>query len=219
MDKPLQLTPRNLIAVLVLAGLAWLLVQIHNIILLIFVALLIALVLEPAVLWLVKRKVLRGLAVVLTIVTILAVIIGLFTFSLTPIVTQTTLFISQFPKLLGSLVGSVSIDAAISNIGNAVVSQVAATSDSLIKITLGAFEVVLTIMSVLFFTAYILIDMENLKALFLSLFKKDQQRQAAEKALKDVQVQLGGWLRGQIILMLVIFSNPLRVAISSPILR
>ena len=41
MDKPLQLTPRNLIAVLVLAGLAWLLVQIHNIILLIFVALLI----------------------------------------------------------------------------------------------------------------------------------------------------------------------------------
>jgi len=129
---------------------------------------------------------------------------GLLTFSLTPIVNQTTQFISQFPKLLKSVVGSVSIDTAISNIGNAVVSQVASTSDSIIKITLAGFEAVLTAMSVLFFTAYILIDMENLRRLFLGLFKREDQNKMVAGVLEEIQLRLGGWLRGQIVLMLVI---------------
>ena len=204
MDKPITLTPNNLIIGLSVVALAWLLVQVETIIILLFVSLLLALVLEPAVIWQTKRKVPRSIAVILTMLSIVLVVGGLLTFSLTPIVNQTTQFISQFPKLLKSVVGSVSIDTAISNIGNAVVSQVASTSDSIIKITLAGFEAVLTAMSVLFFTAYILIDMENLRRLFLGLFKREDQNKMVAGVLEEIQLRLGGWLRGQIVLMLVI---------------
>jgi len=66
MDKPITLTPKNLIIGLSVVALAWLLVQVETIIILLFVSLLLALVLEPAVIWQTKRKVPRSIAVILT---------------------------------------------------------------------------------------------------------------------------------------------------------
>lgn len=204
MDKPITLTLKNLIIAAALAVLTWLLIQIHGVLLLIFIALLLALVLEPAVEGLHKMKVPRSLAVFLTLFTIIGVVGALLTFSVTPAINQTILFIDQFPKLLGGLVGSVPIDKAVSSFSDTLVSQVASTSNSLIKITVDVFNAVLTFITVIFFSAYILIDMENLRALFIGVFRRTSQQQMVKETMDEIQQKLGGWVRGQLLLMIIV---------------
>lgn len=204
MDKPLTLTPKTLLIAISSVVLFLLLVQIRGVLILLFVALLLALVLEPAVVKLQQKKVPRSLAVVLILVLLLGGLGTLLVVSIAPAINQTILFIERFPQLLSTLVGSVAIDNAIKNFGNTLVTQVAATSDSLIKVTIDIFNGLLTLLSVVFFSAYILVDFENLRALFIGAFRKTPQKELARKVLDDIQQRLGGWVRGQLLLMFLV---------------
>lgn len=63
---------------------------------------------------------------------------------------------------------------------------------------------VLSVITVLTFTYYMLIEGENLKRGFLILFPRGSRAQV-EDLLRRVGEKFGGWLRGQLLLVLIIF--------------
>ena len=94
--------PTILLSLLVLFSL-WVVFQIKDIIITIFVAVLLSMALMPLINELTKRKIKRGIAAALVYAVFLALLILILSFGISPLVEQTTLFLSQLPKILDTI--------------------------------------------------------------------------------------------------------------------
>jgi len=71
------------------------------------------------------------------------------------------------------------------------------------KVTLNAFSSVASVLTVLIFTAYLLLDFKSVREIFLGFFSRPA-RVKAEKIVREIESKLGSWLRAQLVLMLVV---------------
>ena len=76
-------------------------------------------------------------------------------------------------------------------------------SGNVIRVTVGAFSGILAVFSLMVFTAYLLLDLDNLREAFLFFLPAKPRKEIAE-VLKEIEYKLGGWLRGQFILMCIV---------------
>jgi len=202
-DKEIIITIKTLFVAAAIVFGVWLLVQIKEVIILLFVSLMVALALDPLVQKLAQRRFPRSLSVILIMILLVAVIGGLVTLLITPIVSQTQLFIEQFPRLIETVVKNGAIDSVVKNIGQTLGQQIASASGGLIKVTIDVFTGVASLVSILAFASYMLIDLNNIKTSFLGLFNS-KQRQLTKETLDEIERRLGSWVRGQLILMILV---------------
>lgn len=199
MDRNIVITPKTIVFTALAVVVAFLLIQIKEILALLFVALMIALVISPFVDFLVTKKIKRSVAVLLTLLLVVVVLGGLIAVSLTPIINQTELFINQFPKLLETVFKSISVSTALQNFGNTLTQQLGNVSGGLIKFTIDVLSGAVSILSVVVFSAYILVDFDHLKKIFIGLLPRPSYQHVATETIREIEQRLGGWLRGQLI--------------------
>ena len=204
MDKHIEISLKTILMTAGLFALLYLLIQIKEVILLIFVALILAVALEPAVAWLKRRGFKRGLAVIIVVLLIMLLLIGVVALLITPIVTQTQMLIEQFPRLLDVVFKNVYFGSFINTFNAALTEQVTGVSGSLLKITLDVFTAVASLLTVLFFTAYLLLDMPRIKNSLLASFSKETSKETLKNIWMDLENRLGGWIRGELVLMTVV---------------
>ncbi|OGC52125.1 hypothetical protein A2982_01370 [candidate division WWE3 bacterium RIFCSPLOWO2_01_FULL_39_13] len=202
-DQNIVISTRTIFILLLIGLLFWMAWIIKPVLLALFVSLILALALEPAVLWLNSRKVPHGVSVLTVVLAVFILVVSLATVAIVPFVHQAQNLIIGFPKYLDNLSSAPGYEEYAVKFYDALINQISQTSGNIIGATIGAFSGALSTVIVLVFTVYILLDFENIRKKFIG-FLPEANRDEIQNLVTRIEKKLGGWLRGQIILMLII---------------
>lgn len=196
----IEISQRTLITVVLLfLGLKFL-AMISNILLTIFVALLIMAILNPLVSKLAKRKIPRPLSVLVVYFLVLLVLFISFAAIIPPLILQTTSFVNHFPDFMANL--------GISNlyseqITQQLIVQLSTVPAKAAQITISIVSNLLQIITVLAFAFYLLMMREHLDDHLAPLVDGRLQKEI-DRIIDILEFRLGGWARGQILLMVAV---------------
>lgn len=199
----LIISTRTILAALLLLGVFWILYQVKEVVLLFFVALIISMALLPFVERLQKRGLSRSLATLVVYFSVIIVFLTVLGTGISPMVEQTTLFFSQLPRLIESVLESPLISPISRQVVEESTRQLASISVNIVKITLGIFDSFLALITVFVFSFYFSLGYEGLRRRFTSFFSDDNKRKIND-SLDEVEKVIGGWVRGEFVLMVVI---------------
>ena len=202
-DKNFVISFKTILLFLLSVFFIWVFWLIRDVLLFLFISLILALALEPVVDFLVAKKMHRGFAVVFVVFSLLIIVAGLASVSIAPFIQQSQVLITNFPSYMKSLSEIPGAGDYISKFNDGIFAQLNQTGGSVVNFTLGAFSGILTLILIFVFTIYILLDFKNIRLMFVDLFE-DGRRDDIQKLVSKIEKRLGGWLRGQITLMLII---------------
>lgn len=197
MPKKIEISHRTIIFTVVFLLSLWFLYFIKDIIFALFVSILLMSIFNPLVTRLTKWKVPRFVAVLITYILVL----GLFGFSIAwivpSLVEQTTNFVNDIPYFLNNLGWTNFIN---SNILSSFMSQIGALPSQAVKFGVSLFSNIVSILSVLVLSFYFLLYRSKLNDQLAFIFGEDRKAQVG-KVIDEVEMNLGSWARGEIILM------------------
>jgi len=197
MPKKIEISHRTIIFTVVFLLSLWFLYFIKDIIFALFVSILLMSIFNPLVTRLTNWKIPRFIAVLITYILIL----GIFGFSIAwivpPLIEQTTSFVNDIPYFISNLGWSDFINL---NILNSFMSQIGALPSQAVKFGVSVFSNIVSILSVLVLSFYFLLYRSKLNDQLAFIFGEDRKAQVG-KIIDEVEVNLGSWARGEIILM------------------
>lgn len=174
----------------------WIIGQILDIILLFFVAFIFMSAFYPLVDKLVSFKVPRVLVVLLILILSIVFVAGILAIVLTPLIKQTIELSQSLGATLNSLLATVGINESV------IQQELGSFSSEAVNVTVNIFKNVISLVSILVVSVYMLLDREKIEDYGTSFFGSRQER--AKKTLRVIEEKLGAWLRGQIALSFLI---------------
>lgn len=204
------ISPRSVVLVLAFLLLSWLIYQSKDIILLLFASFVIASALFPVVDWL-SKKMPRILAVSLIyligFIILATVLIPFFSVLIgqsqefakrLPVYTKEIYnFITDLQITTGGLFPDFQeILSSTANMGQNIVSQS-------INITINLFTGIVAVFTLAVIVFFLLLDKKELKDGLLKFFP-EQMKEKAESITKTISQKVGGYVRGQLLLMLAV---------------
>lgn len=203
MGKHYEITPRTIIFGIALLAITWVLIQIKLVVIAVFVALILSLALDPLVMKLKKLRLPRPIGVFLVFFLFLALLLGLAAYGFTPLIEQTGKFIVNLPNFLGPFLEKIGPIPFASELQQQLVTQATLLSANILAIAGSIVSNALFGITILFLTFYVLLDWENLKGRFAAMLNSRAQVRF-QRIVESMENHLGGWLRGQLLLMVVI---------------
>lgn len=200
MVRKVEISHKTIIFTVLFIGALWFLFYISDIVLQLFVALLLVSILNPFVTKLSKYKIPKPVSILLSYVIIFG-FLGLAVGSLLPpMVEQTTNLANSLPAYFqSSQISKYVNDDAMRQI----VSQLGSLPGQVVKAGFSLFNNVLSILTVAIFAFYLLLARDKFDSNIEFLFGKERTQGVAE-LINMLEVKLGGWARGQFLLMLLI---------------
>lgn len=215
-QKPItiNLSTFTIVKVILILLALYFLFLIREILFVLFFSLVLASAVDPWVDWLQKRKIPRALGVLL-IYLILILFIGLTIYLMIPPITQQVAELAEnFPRLLERIISTFStlraysaqhgiLDSLKNSLGSLSTNlQVAA--GSIFSTVTGIFGGIFSFFLILVLTFYMVVEENAIKKLVWSIAPKRHQPYLMQ-LINRMQKKIGLWLRGQLILSLVIF--------------
>jgi len=174
--------------------------QLRGVLLLFFIAFILMTALNPLVDKLEKLKIGRTSAIVLVYILVL----GLFGFTIAsiipPMIEQTSNLAANFSLPIEK---SEFFKIDLGNINNQIES-LSRNVVSVLKIVSSAASNILGIFTVLVLTFYLLLERKNFSKYYQVLFGDGEKRKRIERLIEGVEYNLGGWVRGQLTLMVIV---------------
>jgi predicted PurR-regulated permease PerM len=202
MDKQIVISVKTVfVTILMILG-VYVLYRLGAVIGILILATLLVFALEPFVKKITKitfmnRPISRSFAVIFSYILLILALVFIATVGIPPV-------ISQLEKMLTSL----SSMSSIINLGNNLtfslsdfLPQASKFSSGVLSVTISLFFNFTTLVSLLILSLYISLDWVNIKKQFVSLFPDDQE-DAVEDTLDDIETNVGYWVKGELTLML-----------------
>lgn len=196
MTRRIDISSKTVIFVAAFGILLWILFHILDIILLFFVAFILMSALNPLVERLRRWKVPKILAVLVVFLLTLGGIISLLTAGLSPLVSQTSNLVQRLGETINSLLQTNIVDQSV------IQQEVSKFSAQVVSITLDVFKNLISWVSVLVVTIYMLFDREKMENYVTSFFGERQDK--VKSLLRKIEDKLGAWLHGQLLLSAVV---------------
>ncbi len=200
-SQKIEISHRTVIFTVLFLLLIWFLYFIRDIILQIYVALLIMTVLNPLVTNLnTSFRIPRALSVLIVYLVVIILIGISFGGIVQPLFDQSTRLISQFPLYLRELqIPSELVD----DITNNLLTQLGQIPSQIVSIGISLFSNVVSVLAVMIIALYLLLGRNKIDDQLDKLLNK-QQISKFNKIFNDLEKSLGGWARGQLILMFIV---------------
>lgn len=199
MPKKIEISYRTIIFIAVLGAFIWFLIQIKAVILTLFIALILMSVLNSLVRRLERIKFPRWLAILAIYLLVLALIAFAIGGIVPPLIEQTSNLVKQIPGLFKQF-KILGIDEKV--LANQL-GQFSAVPEEVIKIIFGVFSNIVSVLALAVITFYLLLERANLDRYLTLLFGEDKEKEI-DAAIDRIEVRLGGWVRGQVFLMLFV---------------
>ncbi|OGM10567.1 hypothetical protein A2W13_01885 [Candidatus Woesebacteria bacterium RBG_16_36_11] len=200
MIKKIEISHKTIIFTVLFLVFLWVLYQIRDVILIFFVSLLIMTILNPIVTRLSRFKIPRSLSIALLYL-IIFTLLGFSIAGLVPIlVEQTSSFANGLPKYLENIGISTFLSEQVIE---QIVSQVGNLPGYAVRLGLTIFSNVLAVVMVLFIAFYLLLSRDKINDQ-LAVILGENRKKFIGSLLDSIEVRLGGWARGEMILMLVV---------------
>lgn len=182
--------------ILIVVGI-WLVIEIRDIVALLFVAFISMSALRPAVDNLEKMKLPRILAILLVYAFAIGVTVLFGTLIVPPLVGESIKLINNLSFYLSHALPSLSVNL------DTLINQIAPLSQNVARLTFGVFSNIFTVITLAIFTFYFLLERGNLRN-FLVAFVGDEMEARVLKIVMKVEERLGAWIRGELMLATII---------------
>ena len=196
----LNLTSASILRVLGYLFGFWFLYQTRSILVTLFVAFIFMTAIRPLVRHAAHYKI-PSIVVVLSIFALTIALASTLVASLVPaVITETRGLVSNLPTYLGELETrfGLSLDQQL------LLSEFGSIPSNILSLAAGAFGNILTVLAVFFMTYYLIVERPHLHKYLVQFFGQTDAESASEAFIQEVETRVGGWVRGQLLLMLVI---------------
>lgn len=198
MERRVDISYKTVLFISAFLGLLWVLYTIREVIILLFVALIFMSALHPVVAKLVRWRVPKVLAIVLTYIAILGVLALLVTLIVVPLSEQMSSLSRNLPHALDSMLPPEINRSVLQN-------QIGDITKNVLGLTLLIVNNIVGVISVFVVTFYLLLERDNLESYILQFFAQSEPKQKKAKAMINVvSDKLGAWVRGQLFLSFTI---------------
>lgn len=199
--KKIEISQKTIIFTVSFLLSLWFLYQVRGIVVLLFIAFILMTAVNPLVKLASKLKI-PTIIVMLIVYFGLIALISTVVASLVPAVVQQTKDISlALPTYLHNLedVFNTELDPNVAG------SYLSSIPSNILKIAAGAFSNIMNVLALFFMAYYLVLERPKLHRYLLRLFDDDHNQEArAEAMVLAVESKVGGWVRGELILMLII---------------
>ncbi len=193
----IEISIKTVLFAFALIAVLWVVGQILDILILLFISFLVMTAFHPLVVFLERLRIPRMIGILL----VYAVVFGVFGVSL---VSAVPTLIGQSARLTAELPGFVARILPYWDIDvTAISQQIAPIGESLVKVTLGVFSNILAVVTVLVFTFYFLMERRHADQILTSIFGEEVAARTLV-LLRSVERRLGSWVRGQLLLMVAV---------------
>ncbi|MBU1000217.1 AI-2E family transporter [Patescibacteria group bacterium] len=196
MRQKIDISHRTVIFTALFLLTLWITYLIRDLLIILFVAVIFVSALSPLVKFFTKFRLPKVLSITITYIIIIAVLGGLVISIAPPLIEQSTKLVVAAPGLLAQFFNITNFDKSVFS------SELTFLSKNLFSITLSVFDNFLTIIFLLVITFYMLLEQDSLENRFSSLFKGKEER--IRKLIIKIEEKLGAWMRGQLVLTLII---------------
>lgn len=196
MTRRIDISSRTVVFITAFLLGLWILYQILDLILLLFVALIFMSALSPVVKSLTKLKIPKPFGILIVYILVLGILGVALTVSFTPLIEQTSRLIQVLPNSISTLLQTGNVDQ------NIFTREFSSITGNLFSFTKTIFNNVITIILLLVLTFYLLLEREELEKRAASFFVGNEER--VRKLLVNIEEKLGSWLRGQLLLSFII---------------
>jgi predicted PurR-regulated permease PerM len=195
--RTIDISHKTIFFVAAFLGILWALYQIREVIVILFIAIIFMSALYPVVGFLDRFKVPRALSIAVTYILIIAIIIGLLTLVISPLIDQTSNLVTHLPTTVNDFFPSnVFVNQSI------IQEQINSVSQNAVNLSLTLFNNIIAFISVVVLTFYLLLERDKLDGLIAQFFIGHEQR--VIRTTHRIEDKLGSWLRGQLALSLII---------------
>lgn len=199
MNRKIEISPKTIVFVVVFLLLLKILWMIRELLFALFFAFIFMSALKPAVYFLERHRFPRFLASFLTSLGSFFLFLLLISFILPPLVNESLLFIKNIPNLLNEAFPrfseSLNVDSFSKYFPN--------ITNNFFNIATNIFSNFIFIISVTVFTFYFLLEEKFIKK-FLDRFLIERDSERILEIIDKAEKSMGDWVRGELILMLVI---------------
>ncbi len=198
--KKVEISYKTIVFTFLLLILFWFLYVVRDVILEFFVALLIMAILNPLVAKLSKRKIPRGVSILVVYLLLFGCVGFTIAAVAPPLVEQSSSFINNLPRFMNQLGISTTINSQITQ---QFISLIEILPAEIAKLTVSLFGNILSVIAVFVIAFYLLAEREDLNKQ-LGIFLGDKKNQKLGSTIDILEKRLGSWARGQGALMLVV---------------
>lgn len=200
----IEISPKTIVSVFFFLVFAYVLYTVRDVLVMLFLAVIFSSAMAPTIDRLERKRVPKSLAIFGIYLFVLAVIVVAFSLVIPPLVNQTTVLLSQvrLPELPTSLDfeqiknGILNYESLLSRIGN--------TIPTIFSAVIGTFSGILIVFTLLVMTYYVAMERKHIHKHLAWMFGGEKAEVKSEKFFNRLEVKLGGWVRGELTLMLVI---------------
>ena len=199
MPRKIEISYRTIVFTAFFLILLWLLFQIRQILIGLFIAVVLMAAINPVIDRMERFKIPRLLGILLIYVLIFVLFGVIVGGVVPPLIDQTRTLVIRLPEYIEGIsvpiFGQRLIDFQFSQLGS--------LPTNLVKISFSIFSNFLSGLLILVITLYLLLERKNLNRYLHVLFGGDGEVKA-EKLIKEIESQLGGWVRAEMTLMVII---------------
>lgn len=204
MPTKIEISYRTVLFVLLALGGAWLILQLLDVIFLLFVAFIFVSTLRSPVDFMTRHKIPRVLAIAIVYILIIAVLVLIFRVIIPPLIEQTSLLIENFPDLLDQLNNLLVVNRIpTQQVSSSITSQLGSVGSNAITLTAGFLNSVFSILTLFVITFYSLLSWNQITSMVRSVFSGENEKRA-QRLINNIEAGLGAWVRGQLTLVLII---------------
>ncbi len=195
-----ELTPKSVFYTLGTLLAIYVTYQVRSILVLLFIAFILMTAINPLV-RLTQRWRIPTIVIVLTVYVAIIALFSTLVASLIPaVVSQTRGLTQALPNYLHNLEDTFNtrFDPSLTS------DYLNNIPSNILKLAAGVFGNALNVMAVFFMTYYLIIERPHLHRYLLRLFENKNAEARAERLVHAIERQVGGWVRGQLVLMVII---------------
>lgn len=192
-----EISYKTILFIFAIIALIWFVLQIRDILFLMFIAFIFTSALRPIVDWLEERRLPRIIGILLTYIVLLSFISISLASTIPSLIVQSTRLIQFIPSIIARVIPYWNIDI------NTFSQQLAPIGENIVKVTVGIFSNIVTTLTVLVFSFYFLLERKHAEQTLSGFFGEDGAKKTIY-VIRNIEHRLGSWVQGQLILMLII---------------
>ncbi|MFH1289696.1 MAG: AI-2E family transporter [Patescibacteria group bacterium] len=198
--KKVEVSHRTIVFTVVFLSSLWFLYEIRQIVVGLFVSIVLMSAINPLLDKMEKVKIPRALGIIFVYIFIIGLLGLVVAGIIPPLVEQTSRLISGLPDFIKKIeiLGDVDKKIIENQLG-----QLSSLPGDFLKFGVAIFSNFIAIFAFLIITFYMLLERKNLNR-YLYTFFGERGEEKAERIIAKMEEKLGGWVRAEILLMLII---------------
>ena len=197
MPTKIEISHKTIFFTVFLLVFLWLLLQIKDIIILVFIAFIFMSALKPLVEKIEKFRVPRFLAILIVYFLLFFVLAASLIFIFPPLIAQTSNLGRYLPRYLEAALPFLNLHL------QTIIDQLAPLGENILKITISFFSNILALATIFVFTFYLLLGRSHLSEFLMNFVGTEGGKKMVE-IIKKIESQLGSWVRAQFTLCLIV---------------